>query len=416
MAKFKISGGTELKGEVFVSGAKNQALKLIPLAILLDGPVSYKNVPNILDVNRQLEIFSHIGGKYEFEDGVLTLNSDRITSSDISTSISRKLRASLVYLGPLLSRFKKATIPYPGGCKIGSRSIDTHTQAFIDLGAKVTKKKDTLEITLDRPVNKVVKLKEQSVTATENIAMYAAGNDGILTIENCAIEPEITELLNIIERSGANVMGQGTRKVVIAGNKNLKLSCAKVMPDRIEAATFAIAFLATGGEGKISPFPKEHLGAFLDVLKECGALIRFENEDAYIKSVDRLKPFKIKTAPYPAFPTDLQSPMSLIAAKASGVSYINEAMYENRLLYLEELKKMGLKAKIINTHEAEITGPADLKPTTIRSLDLRSGITILIAGIMTRGETTIECAEVIDRGYENIEDKLASLGANIKRI
>jgi len=416
MSKFKILGPTELSGEVRVSGSKNEALKLIPFSVLLKNKVVFNNVPKITDVIKQLEIYSLIGGKYAFEKGSLTLDPSGIKSFDIVSDKARQLRASLVYLGPLLAKFGKVRIPYPGGCKIGQRPIGTHTDAFKQLGAETKQVGDGLEITLNQVKKTKVSLAERSVTATENVIMYAAGIDDEIEIKNCATEPEISALLDVIESSGAKVMGRDTRNLKIKGSRELNLKEADVIADRIEAATFAIAFVATGGEGKITPFPKSQLESFTDVLESCGVKIEYQDGSAMVRKSTELKPFTIKTAPYPGFPTDLQSPMSLVAARASGTSEIEETMYENRLAYIDELKKIGLEAEVLSEHRVKIHGPAKFRPTRIRSLDLRSGITILIAGLMTKGETTIESAEIIDRGYENIEDKFAQLKANIKRI
>lgn len=415
MSIFKIQGGVQLTGTVRVSGAKNEALKLIAFAVLLKNPVVIKNIPKIVDIERQLEIFEDLGGKVIEKDGGLELDARDIEKFDISSCNAKKLRASLVYLGPLLSRFSQAIILQPGGCQIGERSIETHLDVFRQLGATITENKEKIILKLNEPKRNKVVLREQSVTATENIAMYAAAQEGEITIENCATEPEISALLGEMVKSGARISGIGTRTLIIKGSKNLNLDTIEVIVDRIEAATFAIAFAATAGEGTITPFPSDDLESFIDVLKKCNVEIKINGDSARILKSGDLKPFSISTAPYPGFPTDLQPPMALLASRANGTSYINETMYENRLGYLKELQKMGLSVTFQGTHKASITGPVKLHPTTIHSLDLRSGITLLIAALMTDGLTTIKDAEIIDRGYENIEDKLAHLGAKIKR-
>jgi len=416
MSIFKINGPVQLKGNVKVSGAKNEALKLIAFAILLKTPVCIKNIPNIVDVERQLEIFKFLGGKIKRIGSDIELDSSNVEKFDISKSTANKLRASLVYLGPLLSRFSQAIILQPGGCQIGERPIETHLDAFRQLGATITEEKERIILNIDTIKCYKVVLREQSVTATENIAMYAAGQEEKITIENCATEPEITALLDEMVKSGAQISGIGTRTLTIQGSKNLKLQTIEVIVDRIEAATFAIAFAATGGEGTIAPFPDKDLESFVDVLKKCNVQIEINNNMARISKSEKIVPFSISTSPYPGFPTDLQSPMSLLASRANGVSHIEETMYENRLGYLNELQKMGLDVTFDGVHKADIRGPVQLNPTTIHSLDLRSGITLLIAGLMSDGETIIKDAQIIDRGYENIEDKLSHLGAKIKRI
>lgn len=416
MARLKIYGKTKLCGRVKISGAKNEALKAIPLTVILKNKVRICNAPNIIDVVNQAKILESLGAKISFADNVISVDPTLITRHDITSTCAGKLRASIVFAGPLLARFGEVSLPYPGGCLIGARPIDTHLNAFRQVGAKIKENKDVFSICLANPTNSNVILQEKSVTATENIVLYAAGVPVKTKIENCAIEPEITDLLHQLVKAGCRIKGIGERSVEIIGSKDLSIDEFTVMPDRIEAGTFAAAFISTGGQGEISPFPAESLTSFLDILEDCGAKIKIKDDTAIVSGGGKLKPFKISTAPYPDFPTDLQSPMSLIAACAEGESIIIENMFENRLFYLNELKKMGLKAEILDPHTAKINGGANLKPTTIESLDLRSGITLLIAAIMTEGTTIIENAQIIDRGYEKIEEKLKALGAKIERI
>lgn len=416
MARMLIEGKTPLRGKIKVSGAKNEALKLIPFSIILDSPVKISNVPRITDVQTELKILESIGAKYKFEDGVLRIDSTSIKTAEIKTKLAKKLRASIVLAGPLLARFGKVFCPYPGGCLIGARPLDTHVDAFKQLGAMVRENKDHLFISLAKPGSFKVVLKERSVSATENIALYCAATEGVFEISNCAEEPEIVELMKVLKRAGAKIEGIGTPNLKITGNKLLHLDEVSVMSDRIEAATFIIALIATGGEGSVSPVRRDGLELFFKTLEDCGANVTIEGNSAIVKASPDLKPFKIKTGPQPEFPTDLQSPMSLVAGCANGVSTINETMFENRLMYLDELKKMGLKAEIISSHEAKIQGPSSFKATEIRSLDLRSGITMLIAAIMADGKTIIENSELIDRGYERVDEKFRHLGAKIKRL
>jgi len=416
MGSFYIKGPRKLIGEVHISGSKNEALKLIPLSICLKSKIMIKNVPKILDIYSQLEVFKFLGGETEFNENLI-LDSKNIKKSNIVCESAKNLRASVVFLGPLLGRFKQAQIPFPGGCAIGLRPIDTHLNAFRALGVNVTQKDDIITLTLGDIKAEKIKLDEKSVSATENILLFLSGIKRKVSVLNCAIEPEIMHLVKILNRAGAKIRLIKDRTFEIEGSDNLTISSIKVMPDRIEAGTFAIAFLATGGEGMIKPFESEYLNNLIDILKNCGADIEIDrkNKMCRIKSTDIYRGFNIKTGPYPDFPTDLQSPMALIASRARGKSQIHETMFENRLGYLNSLGKMGLKYKILNRHRAEIYGPCDLKSSNLESLDLRSGITMLLASIMSRGESEIKNAEVIDRGYEDIEEKLIKLGANIKR-
>lgn len=417
MANFEITGKTSLCGEIRVSGAKNEALKLISLAVLVPDEFVLDNVPRLKDVMTQLEIFEALGGKYKFEDSKLTLNSNEINSAEIPDELSGKLRASIVYAGSLLSRFGRAKIPCPGGCVIGSRSVETHLDAFRQAGVLVKDRDGCFNLTSSDGTDDLdIKLCEKSVTATENIILYLSVGQRRARVSNIAIEPEIMHLIESINQSGGDIIFDGDNQVVIKGVPSLKSSSTIVIPDRIEAGTFAIAIAVTGGEGSVFPYPSKYLEALTDQLISCGINIRIENDRAIIGKSDKIKPFSIKTEPYPGFPTDLQSPMSLVASVANGESAINEAMFDNRLGYLNELKGMGLNVEILNKHEAKIFGPAKLAPGVIDSMDLRSGITLLIAAMMAEGKTILKDAEIIDRGYENIEKKLNNAGAKIVRV
>jgi len=414
MEQFNITGPIKLSGKVKVSGSKNEALKIIPLAVILNKPVKVKNVPKIKDIASQIEIFRFLGGSADFAES-LKLDSKNIKSHSIVCNASKSLRASVVYLGPLLSKFKKAQLPFPGGCAIGLRPIDTHLRAFADLGAEISCCHDVVSVAIDKIKNNKITLAEKSVSATENIVLFLASQEQKVEISNCAIEPEIIHLIGILNEAGAKIKKIGERCFEVWGNKNLSLQEIEVMPDRIEAGTFLIAFAATGGEGEIEPFRQDQVGSLIDVLRQCGVTIKIKNGVCLVKGKDIYKPFKIKTGPYPEFPTDLQSPMSLLAANARGVSIIKEEMFENRLNYLENLGKMGLQYRLINNNYTEITGPVQLKGATVLSTDLRAGITILIAGIMAKGQSVIRGADIIDRGYEDVENKLSQLGAKITR-
>jgi UDP-N-acetylglucosamine 1-carboxyvinyltransferase len=416
MARYKIIGKTSLNRQVSVSGAKNEALKLIPLTILLSGKTIIENVPAINDVLVQLKIVESIGGKYSFSDNRLEIDCQNIQKSDITSAYASRFRASIVLAGPLLARFGQVNCPYPGGCLIGARPIDTHLDAFRQLGAKIKENTRHISIRIDEITANMVILKERSVSATENIALFCAGMPITVEIQNCATEPEVQDLLRNIQMCGAKVEGIGSKNIKITGTKSLKCNSLRVMPDRIEAATFLIAMIATGGEGTISPFPETGLEPVIEVLKQTGAKFEITNGKAHVYKNGLLKPFKISTAPHPGFPTDLQSPMSLIASRCEGTSYIEETMYENRLTYINELKSMGMKADLKDSHHAVIYGPTKFVCAVIPSLDLRSGITLLLAGIMAEGETIIENAQIIDRGYEKIDQKLTTLGASIVRL
>lgn len=417
MAYFEISGKTSLNGALKVGGAKNEALKLISLAVLVDGELVIENVPKIKDVMTQLDIFQSLGGKYSFENSKLILDSSQINKTEIPPELSGKLRASLVYAGSLLARFGKVSISCPGGCVIGERPIDTHLDAFRQAGAEVDDKDSSFELRNVQDSNSSIEItmNKKSVTATENIILYLCTGKRKCVLHNMAIEPEIMHLIKCINELGGKIEYLGESSIEIDGVDHLSARPITVIPDRIEAGTFVIAMVATGGTGEVFPYPADDLSALSDILRSSGVNIKIEGDRAIIGKSDKITPFEIETAPHPGFPTDLQSPMSLIASVAQGESVIRENIFENRFGYIKELKSMGVNAEIVNEHEAKITGPTNFVPATIDSLDLRSGITLLIAAMMAEGKTILKNAEIIDRGYENIENRLNEAGAKILR-
>jgi len=416
MASLEVEGGIPLQGEVKISGAKNEALKLIAAALLLRCPLKIKNCPEIADVEALAEIVRALGGSYSLSDNTLRLDASCVKSAEVPYEPACRLRASVVLLGPLLARFGSVCSPYPGGCLIGARSLETHFRAFEALGAKIQRGRENFAIALDKVQNTCVTLEEASVTATENLVLFAAGQTEPIKIRNCAIEPEVIGLLKFLSAAGAKISGIGRREIEVAGGSSMESREVEVMPDRIEAGTFVIALVVTGGAGTVRPYPKEHLQTFTKTLLDCGAKIVLNDNEAKVFKTDKLRPFKIKTAIHPGFPTDLQSPMALVAARVEGASEINETLYENRLGYLKELQAMGLGVEIVDARRARISGPATLSPREIRSLDLRSGITLVIAALMTPGKSIIRNAQIIERGYEKLPEKLKALGARVRRV
>lgn len=413
MGRIEIIGGKPLSGEIKVSGAKNEALKVIPFSLLVKGSFIIKNVPDIADIRKQLEIFEDLGGKYKFENNILEIDGSCATRSVLKNGLATKLRASIVYLGPLLAKFKEVSIPFPGGCAIGQRPIDSHLKAFEDLGAQIVCENETYKIKFKEFLTSKVTLTEPSVTATENILLFLSNFEEEFEVSNCAIEPEIMALCEVLKKAGAKVELLSERKFKITGSSELGLDEVEIIPDRIEAFSYLIGFIITSGSGSIVNFPAQFMQKPLEVLKKAGANFELSQNKIKINKSDKLFPFEIGTKPYPGFPTDMQSPMSLIAAKASGCSTIKENMFENRLAYIEELKKMGVHADI-ESNEAKIYGPTELIGTKIEALDLRSGITLVLAALAAEGKSVIERGEIIDRGYENLRQKLSELGADIK--
>ena len=425
MSKFEIEGPNNLRGEIAVFGAKNVALKLIAASVLIPGKVILHNVPDIIDVTNMLEILKKAGAEISQSGHTLEIDTTNLSDSDPDPILMEKLRASVVYIGPYLSRFKKLNIPRPGGCSIGSRSIDVHLDAFRQLGAKVTHKNVTnsdncidrlYHISCECFSGQTANLKEASCTATENILMAASLIPGQTIIKNAAKEPQITDLAKFLNRAGANISGAGNSEIIVKGVEKLHGLDFTVMPDPIEAGTFIALGIVTKSLLKVTHCHPEDLQPFLSKLTEIG--VKFSTGEEYIQleKVDELKSVNIETDIFPGFPTDLQAPIGLVLTQTEGTSQIKENLFENRLGYLNELAQMGANIEIQDCHTAKIIGPTKLTGAEIESLDLRAGATVLLAGLAAEGKTTINKAEIIDRGYEKIEERLAKLGAKIKRI
>jgi len=333
------------------------------------------------------------------------------------------IRASVVLVGPLLARFGQVEIPHPGGDKIGSRPINLHLKAFRDLGIIVEENPNHYLFKKNGPIGEQVYFEKISVTATENILLFASLQDQEIIINNAAIEPEIIDLVEFLRKAGVNIqidgpprLGEAGRRISIRGKSNLQGVSHQVIPDRIEAGTFIVLAAAARSQLKVTNLLPTHLAAFLLKLKEIGVQFDVGSDFIYIKKSQKLSACDIATVEYPGFSTDWQPPVGLLLTQAKGKSHIKENIFENRLGYLKELREMGAKVKFINNCQAEIIGPSQLHGAVIKSLDIRSGATLLIAGLIAEGKTIINHAENIDRGYEKIEERLSKIGANIKRF
>ncbi len=425
MAKFIILGQQPLSGEIKVLGAKNAAIKMIAAACLLEGETVLENVPDILDIQKIITILEKMGVKFTRENHHLSINTRDLQPINPDSSLVAQIRASVILVGPLLARFGKITIPHPGGCLIGSRPIDLHLWALKQLGVTVTEKNGLYQFYQTAPLSKEVTISfpKISVGATENVILYACLQEQPVTIENAAIEPEIMDLIEFLKKAGVQIEVTN-RKIAIFGKSHLRGVTHRVVPDRIEAGTFIILAATTKNSLKITEICPQHLTALLGKIKEMGVGFDLGEDFIYIKKprcFDRDKPNKIlaaeiSTAEYPGFPTDLQPSMGVLLSQATGRSLIKENLFENRLGYLEELQKMGAKINQLGPKEAEIIGPTPLSGAKIHSLDLRAGATQLIAALAASGTTEILQAENIDRGYEKIEERLSTIGAQIRRV
>lgn len=416
MSKFIITGGRPLRGKINVSGAKNAALPIIAATLLTRKPCTITNVPRIGDVLVMLRILEKLGAQVEFKNHTLKICTRNVKSYKPDIKLVGQLRASIVLLGALLARFGKAQIHYPGGCLIGARPLDTHLQAFKDLGAKIRSQGKIYYFELKHPRKKKIILAEMSVTATENILLACATSSDKNEIRLAACEPEIENLIDFLKKMGVKIKGKGTHNLEITGSSSLKSANIKIIPDRIEAATLVILGAATKSQIEIGNVNLDHLDMFLNKAKEVGINLQTRKNSIIIKPSQKFNPVKIRTDVYPGFATDFQAPFAVLLTQAKGKSIIFETLFENRFGYIGELVKMGAKAKLNDLHRVEIYGPTKLRGTKINSLDLRAGATLVIAALCAQGTSEINNVEVIDRGYEALDKRLSKLGAKIKRV
>lgn len=417
MSRFIIEGGTALTGEIRVSGAKNAALPILASSLLTAEILTINNVPNIQDIRTMIEILESLGCVIsDFSNHRLIIDSSKVDGRDPDFVKVKKIRASVLILGPLLARFKKVKVTHPGGCYIGARPIDTHLKAFEALGATVRSDDQFYYVETPGLKSGKVVLDELSVTATENVIMAAVLAPGIIEIRLAAAEPEIGNLIDCLNLMGAKIKGGGTHNLIIEGVYQLHGAEITIIPDRIEAGTFAIAAAVMHGDVLIDGYVPDHLDLVTNKLLAANVKIQLApNNCARISRTTHLAGVDIRTDIYPGFPTDLQAPFAVLLTQASGNNKIYETMYEGRLNYFQELAKMGASAQILGPHEAIVFGPTPLVGKEINTLDVRAGATLILAALTAQGTSIINNAEIIDRGYENIEGKLKSLGARIER-
>lgn len=417
MSKFLIQGGKPLHGTVKISGSKNAALPIIAASILTDEKTVLDNVPNIVDVHNLLKILKDLGVKSKFRQNRLEINPENLRYKKLDQKLVNRMRASILLLGPMLARFHKVNINFPGGCVLGKRPVDAHLEALKQLGAKILE--ETCHLNLQAPKLKggTVILPEISVTATENAVMAAVLAAGKTEIHLAACEPHVQDLCRFLNKMGAKITGIGTNVLKIKGVAKLKGVHYQIVPDYLETGTLSLAAVLTGGQVTLTHTNPHHLDIFFQKLKEAGAKFKLGKDQIRILKTDRLKSIPLlKTAVYPGFPTDLQAPFAVLLTQAEGQSEIFETLFEGRLNYLFELEKMGAKVNILNPHRAEIEGLTELEGTEVASCDLRAGAAMVMAALIARGKTEIGHINYIDRGYEKLDEKLRKLGAEIKRI
>ena len=415
--KLVIKGGTRLKGEVSISGAKNAVLALLPATLLNEGVCTINNIPNISDVKILCSILQELGAVITWPTpNEITIDTRHLNSHEAPLEMTSKFRASYYFLGSLLGRCHAATIGLPGGCNLGPRPIDQHIKGFEALGAKVEVTQGKIVAKAKKLIGNPVYLDIVSVGATINIMLASVLAEGTTVIDNAAKEPHVVDVANFLNTMGADIRGAGTDIIKINGVKKLQSNVTySVVPDQIEAGTFMLAAVATRGDLVIKNCIPEHLDCLTAKIIEMGGNVEIEDDSIHVWMKDRPNKAIIKTQPYPGFPTDLQPQIGVCLAISNGTSIINESIFESRFQYTAELNKMG--AKIIDQGKSAIfEGVKELYGSSVEATDLRAGAALIIAGIVANGETKLSNLNHIDRGYENIEEKFRKIGANIVRI
>lgn len=416
MSKFLITGGNKLEGEINISGNKNSALKLIPAVLASDSKSVLTNVPNIADVRVLLEIVEKLGAKVKFSDNTLEIDPSTINSYEPDFDLCSRIRASVVLAAPLLVRFGKATLTPPGGDQIGDRLLDTHFSMMQKLGVTYTRKDGKFFLSWDKKISGRIFLEEASVTATEMGLIMASSMSEDVTIEDAAAEPHVTDLINLLTKMGAKIKGAGTNTLQISGGV-LNGAEHRVMADHIEGGTFAIASAITNGKIKINNFEPENYHMILNYLGNMGVKYEIEkNSLIVLPSKLKAERRKFQTRPWPGFPTDLMSPFIVLATQTEGTVLCHDWMYEWRMFFVDDLIGMGANIFIADPHRVIVSGPTKLMADRLFCKDIRAGISVILAALIAEGESTIENVEVVDRGYQDIENRLKSLGASIKKI
>lgn len=413
-----VKGGTPLKGAVQVDGAKNAVLPILAATLLAsEGTSKVTNAPLLSDVYTMNDVLRHFRASVDFSESeneiIIDASGDLLTEAPFE--LVSKMRASVVVMGPLLARFGHVKVAMPGGCAIGSRPIDLHIKGFEALGAEVVTTAGYVEATASQLKGAHIYMDFPSVGATQNIMMAAVLAEGTTVIENVAREPEIVDLANFLNRMGASVLGAGTDTIKIKGVDKLIATDHYVIPDRIEAGTFMVAAAVTQGDVLIKDALPEHNLPLISKLKEMGVEINEEDDGLHVIGPKQLLATNVRTLPYPGFPTDMQAQFTVAQVLAEGTSEMEETVFENRFMHLEELRRMNAQFTIAGD-TASITGPADLQGAAVQGTDLRAAAALIIAGLVAKGVTKVGRLEYLDRGYHHFEDKLVALGANVKRI
>lgn len=415
MDKIVIQGGRTLKGEVKISGAKNAALPILVSSLLTDGWNTYSNVPDLKDIQSTKLLLSNLGARIETDGDIIRIDAGGVRNHEAPYDLVRKMRASILVLGPLVARLKKARISLPGGCAIGARPINLHLKGLERLGASIELKHGYVEASADCLKGNEIYLDIATVTGTENLMMAAVLAKGITVLRNAAREPEVIALADVLNKMGAKIEGAGTSVITIQGVSTLHPVSVSIMPDRIETGTFMISAALTRGDVTLLGCEPDHLKATIHKLRLSGVRITIEGKQIRVLGGDEILSVDIKTLPYPGFPTDMQAQFMVLMSVANGFSIISETIFENRFIHISELRRMGADIKI-SGNTAMITGVPTLSGAPVMATDLRASASLILAGLVAEGTTEVNRIYHLDRGYETIEKKFARLGAAIKRV
>lgn len=420
MDKLIIQGGVRLHGEVTISGAKNAALPILCAALLAEDTLKLSGVPKLKDVGTTISLLEYMGVKVNREADKVELDARVIQALEAPYEMVKTMRASILVLGPLLARFGKARVSLPGGCAIGSRPVDLHIKGLQAMGAEIRIEHGYIEATTEHLPDKRLQgaryyMDLVTVTGTENLMMAAALANGITVLENAAKEPEVVDMAECLIKMGAKIKGAGTDVIIIEGVDKLHGATHQVVCDRIEAGTYMVAAAMTGGEVKLLNVKENLLDAVIEKLREAGAEVNCDQNTITVKSDGKLKAVNIRTAPHPAFPTDMQAQFMALNTVAEGISKVTETIFENRFMHVQEMQRLGANIDI-DGNTALVRGVRQLEGATVMATDLRASASLVLAGLVAKGQTVIERIYHLDRGYENLEEKFNALGANVKRV
>jgi UDP-N-acetylglucosamine 1-carboxyvinyltransferase len=414
MDKIIIQGGHPLSGEVRISGAKNAALPILISSLLTDGANTYSNVPDLRDIDSTKLLLSNLGARVETAGDNVRIDAGGLNNYEAPYDLVRKMRASILVLGPLLARLKRARVSLPGGCAIGARPINLHLKGLARLGAHIEIKHGYVEASVSELNGAEIYFDTATVTGTENIMMAAVLARGSTVLRNAAREPEIVALAGVLNKMGADIRGAGSSVIRIRGVSALQPVSYAIIPDRIEAGTFMVAAALTRGDVTLLDAEPDHLGAVIHKLRLAGAEISGDGKIIHINGADAVNSVDVKTQPYPGFPTDMQAQFMVLMSIAGGLSIISETIFENRFIHVSELKRMGADI-IISGNTAMVKGVPKLSGAPVMATDLRASASLILAGLAAEGQTEVHRVYHLDRGYQSIEKKFAGLGAAIKR-